>query len=298
MLASMVMVAVLSVATTGANAEGLTIVVTTPDIGDLSKRIVGSRGEVIVLASPTQDPHFLDPQPGLMVELNRADLLVYNGLELEVGWLPTLLTGSANAKIQSGQRGHLNCSVAIEGALEVPEVNSRELGDVHPLGNPHYMLSPKNARRVARVIAGRLIELDPDGATEYGAQLKSLLIELDEKTKAWEERLAPFKGKRVLTYHRDWSYLAQWAGLVLVGELESVPGIPPDPSRLAELVLQYKNGGVELILLARWDDKKLCAELSEQISVPSFVGTTQPASDKGYIDMIEGLVSGLEDALK
>ncbi|MBN1945301.1 MAG: zinc ABC transporter substrate-binding protein [Bradymonadales bacterium] len=287
----------------GAQAKALAfdIVATTPDVGSITRAIAGDRAEVVVLATGTQDPHFVDAQPGLVVDLNQADLVVYCGLELEVGWLPVLLTGSSNPRIQAGQPGHLNCSAAVEHRLEVPEQATREMGDVHPLGNPHYMISPLNGRRAARIIAGRLIELDPAGAEIYTANLREFLVSLDQHMESWQARMEPFRGTAVLTYHRDWSYLAEWLGLQIAGELEPLPGVPPSPGHLAELITRHRNGSVRALLVTPWDPLRTAEEVARQIEIPCLVLPTQPGSLPGtedYISTLDLLIERLADGLQ
>lgn len=283
-------------------ASALVIVASTPDIGDLARLVANDDDEIInLLTTGTQDPHFLDAQPGLIVELNRADLLVYTGLELEVGWLPALLRASANPDIQAGQPGHLNASSAVEDILEVSRgATSREFGDVHPLGNPHYMLSPYNARRVARMIAGALIEIDPGSADEYTNNLREFLIELDERVVVWEEQMAPYEGARVITYHRTWSYLADWLDLNVVDELEPLPGIPPNPAHLATLVLTYSPDPVDVIILEPWSNITTSQEVALQIGTEAVVLPVQPggvSDGDTYLTMMDALVERLAEAL-
>ena len=289
----------LSLALLSLNASALTIVVTTPDLGDITKQIASPNDEVIVLASGTQDPHFVDAQPGLVVDLNRADLLIYTGMELEVGWLPVLLTSAANADIQAGKKGHLNCAVAVDEPLEVPSNNSRELGDVHPDGNPHYMIDPYNGRKVSRIIAGKLVELNPDEAQTYADNLKAFLIELDEHIVKWEALMDEHQGTHILTYHRDWSYLAQWLGLTLAGEIEPVPGVPPSPSHLAEVIEKHKNGKAKVIIAAPWDEKKAPQKVADELGISLVVLPSQPGAldTSGYIQMIDTLITSLHEAI-
>jgi zinc/manganese transport system substrate-binding protein len=284
-------------------ASALTIAVSTPDLASLVDRLGGDRVDVIrLLGTGVQDPHFLDAQPGLVVDLNRADLLIYTGLELEVGWLSGLVQASANPRIQAGQPGHLNASAAVERLLEVGQGSvSREMGDVHPNGNPHYMLDPRNARRVARVIAGRLIELDPQGADTYTANLRSFLIELDQAIARWEAEMAPQRGARIITYHRTWSYLADWLGLQVVGELEPLPGIAPNPAHLAELVLRHEGGNVDAIIVEPWSSASTAREVGLQIDAAVVVLPVQPGgvpNSDSYIDMMEQLITRLDEALQ
>lgn len=288
---------------TPSRASALTVATSTPDLASLVQRVGGERVEVVrLLETGAQDPHFLDAQPGLIVDLNRADLLVYTGLELEVGWLSGLVTASANPRIQAGQPGHLNASAAVERLLEVGQGSvSRELGDVHPNGNPHYMLDPRNARRVARVIAGRLIELDPQGRDVYTANLRSFLIELDQAIARWEAEMGARRGARIITFHRTWTYLADWLGLEVVGELEPLPGIAPNPAHLAELVVRHQGGDVDAIIVEPWSSASTAREVGLQIDANVVVLPVQPGgvpNSDSYIDMMEQLITRLDEALQ
>ena len=292
----------LGVLTAPSAALALVIVTTTPDLGDLARTIAGDRAEVITLLSTgMQDPHFLDAQPGLIVDLNRADLLIYTGLELEVGWLPLLLTASANPRIQAGRNGHLNASAAVENLLEVSRGSlGREYGDVHPSGNPHYMLDPRNARRVARMIAGALIQIDPASTDAYSANLRAFLIELDQHIEQWEEQMASHRGEGVITYHRTWSYLAHWLGLSVVDELEPLPGVSPNPAHIAELMLTYSDGSVDAILVEPWSDLTTARELARQIEAEAVVLPVQPGgvpNSGSYLTMMDALIQRLMSAL-
>src|SRR5438477_5286548 len=182
----------------------LHVVSSIPTLGSLAKEVGGDRVEVESLGKGYQDPHFVEAKPNLMLTLNRADLLLYVGLELEIGWLPPLLLGSRNPKIQSGDLGNLDCSRAIP-VLDIPTTRiDRSMGDIHPQGNPHYWLPPGNARVIAREIAQRLSQIDPAGKATYEKNLSGFNTRVDAKEKEWAPLVAKMKGEKIATYHKSW----------------------------------------------------------------------------------------------
>ena len=213
----------------------LHVVSSIPTLGSLAKEVGGNHVEVESLGKGYQDPHFVEPKPNLMLVLNRADLLLHVGLELEIGWLPPLVLGSRNPKIQPGDLGNLDCSRAIP-VLDIPTTKvDRSMGDIHPQGNPHYWLPPANAKIIAREIAQRLEQLDPENRADYEKNLAAFNARVDAKLKQWAPMVARMNGTKVATYHKSWTYVSQWLGLEEVGYVEPKPGIPPDPQHLARL---------------------------------------------------------------
>ena len=229
-------------------AAALRVVSSIPTLGSLAKEVGGDRVEVESLGKGFQDPHFVEPKPSLMVVLNRADLLLYVGLELEIGWLPPLVLGSRNPKIQTGEPGSLDCSRAIP-VLDVPTTKvDRSMGDIHPQGNPHYWLPPSNAKIIAREIAQRLSQIDPPGAGAYQKNLAAFNDRVDAAEKKWQPMIAKVRGTKIVTYHKSWTYLSQWLGLQETGYLEPKPGIPPDPDHLFRLIQAMRSEHVQLLL--------------------------------------------------
>ena len=232
-----------------AQAAALKVVSSISMLGSLAQEIGGDRVEVQPLSKGYQDPHFVEPKPSLMLQLNRADLLLHVGLELEIGWLPPLLIGARNPKIQSGEAGNLDCSATIP-LLDIPTTKvDRAMGDVHPGGNPHYWLPPKNARLLAREIAARLTQLDPAGKDVYAQRLAAFEAKVTAKEQEWAPLVAKIRGKKIATYHKSWSYVSDWLGLTEVGYVEPKPGIPPDPSHLVALISIMKREGASLLLM-------------------------------------------------
>src|SRR3954469_1170034 len=202
-----IVVAVVGLATPNVPASKLNVVTTTPDLGSLAREIGGDRVDVKSLAKSTEDPHFVDAKPSHIVTLNRADVLVEGGAELEQGWMPPLLDNARNAKIAVGAPGRVTASSGIK-MLEVPATLDRSRGDVHALGNPHFLLDPKNAKIVAASIAQHLSQVDPAGAATSPANPKKVNADVDPKTAEWEKTRAPFKGPKIVTYHNDFVYFA------------------------------------------------------------------------------------------
>ncbi|HEY0712675.1 MAG TPA: metal ABC transporter substrate-binding protein [Polyangia bacterium] len=242
------MVAGLVLATAVEARAALRVVASVPDLAALAREIGGDAVIVKSLSAPAQDPHFVDAKPSLALELNRAQLVLFVGLDLEVGWLPTLLVGARNPSIAPGSPGHLDCSQFVK-KLDVPGGNvDRSQGDIHPGGNPHYLYDPRAAGAVAEGIAKRLSTLDPGQASKFESNLAGFKKRLEASRARWEKRLANLRGMPVLGYHRTLSYLADWLGFQPVGFLEPKPGVPPSPRHIAELLALSKQRKVRLIL--------------------------------------------------
>ena len=274
----------------------LHVVSSIPTLGSLAKEVGGSHVEVESLGKGYQDPHFVEPKPNLMLVLNRADLLLHVGLELEIGWLPPLVLGSRNPKIQPGELGNLDCSRAIP-VLDIPTTKvDRSMGDIHPQGNPHYWLPPGNAKIIAREIAQRLEQLDPDSRADYEKNLASFNARVDAKTKDWAPMIARMKGIKVATYHKSWSYVSQWVGLEEIGYVEPKPGIPPDPQHLARLIAVMKQEGAKLLLVEDFYNKSVASLVAQKagaklLDLPSDVGATPQIKD--WFSLVETLLKAL-----
>jgi len=224
------------------------VVTTVPDLAAITREVGGKNVSVQALALPTQDPHFVDAKPSLALALMKADLLIQVGLDLEIGWLPTLQLGARNAKIQTGARGFLDCSTLVT-RLEVPQTKvDRANGDIHPGGNPHYLYDPRAAALCAAGIAARLAEIDPGHDADYKAGLKAFQTKLEAGRQRGEKRLAPFRGQPIITYHRSWVYLVEWLGFVDAAELEPKPGIPPTSKHVAEVMVLGRKVGAKVII--------------------------------------------------
>jgi len=281
----------------GGRAEAKVHVVTTIDtFADLARRVGGDRVDVKSLSHGYMDPHFVEPKPSLVIDLNRADLLVHVGLELEIGWLPPLVLGSRNDKITLGQPGNLDASSHIP-VLDVPTTKiDRSLGDIHPQGNPHYWIPPENALIVAREIAERLEQIDGGGAATYRANLKKLEDEVAKRRAEWEKRAAPVKGMKIVTYHKSWSYVSKWLGLQEVGYVEPKPGIPAPPSHIAALIGVMKREGVKVILMESFYPRNTVDLVGQKagaktLVMPSDMNATPEIKD--YFALVDAVVNKL-----
>jgi zinc/manganese transport system substrate-binding protein len=272
------------------------VVSSIPTLGSIAKEVGGDRIDVNSLGKGYQDPHFVEPKPNLMLVLNHADLLLHVGLELEIGWLPPLVLGSRNPKIQSGEPGNLDCSAAIP-LLDVPTIKvDRSMGDIHPQGNPHYWLPPANAKIIASEVERRLAQLDPDGRTEYEKRLASFNARVDAKAKEWSQQAAGLRGAKIATYHKSWTYVSQWLGLEEIGYVEPKPGIPPDPNHLVQLIATMKRDGAKLLLMENFYNKTTAQLVAEKagarlLVLPTDVGAVPEARD--WFSLVDLIIKDL-----
>ena len=278
----------------------LHVVSSIPTLGSLAKEVGGDRVEVESLAKGYQDPHFVEPKPSLMLVLNRADLLLHVGLELEIGWLPPLVLGSRNPKIQPGELGNLDCSRSIP-VLDIPTTKiDRSMGDIHPQGNPHYWLPPENARIIAREIAQRLQQLDPEGAATYAKNLAGFNARADAKEKEWAQLRSRFKGLKIATYHKSWTYVSHWLGMEEIGYVEPKPGIPPDPQHLARLISVMKQENAKLLLMEDFYNKGVASLVAEKagaklLDLPTDVGARPEIKD--WFTLVDAVLKQLSSAV-
>jgi zinc/manganese transport system substrate-binding protein len=286
----------LGMAVPAAAQEKLQVVTTIETFADLARRVGGDRVEVQSLSHGYQDPHFVEAKPNLMVSLNRADLLVRVGLDLEIGWLPPLVVGSRNERIQPGQQGDLDLSTVIE-PLDMPTTKvDRSQGDIHPMGNPHYWLPPVNAVRCAKGIRDRLQQLRPQDKAYFDAHFKQFVDELKASAAKWDAIAKPLAGLKIVTYHKSWSYVSKWLRLEEVGYIENRPGIPPSPAHLAQLIQTMRTEGVKVILVEDFYNRSIAESVADKtgakvVPSPSDVGAT-PAI-KTYFDLVDAFLDGL-----
>lgn len=278
----------------------LQIVTTTQDLGSIAQSIGGDAVEVFTIAKGYQDPHFVDPKPSYILKLKRADLLMVVGLELEVGWLPPLLQNSRNARILPGNPGFFDASEGTAVLQRPAGTIDRSMGDVHPMGNPHYWTDPENGRTIAQHLAARLIELDPSRASGYSSRLKSFEAELATKQAVWQKAAASFKGSKVVTYHNSWPNFAKAFGLDIVNHVEPKPGIPPSPSHVQSLIEQIKREKIAVVLIEPYFDDKLPRKIGQEtgakvlIFPPSVGGVPEV---KTYFDLFDYDLKLLSEAL-
>lgn len=294
---AIVFIATLSLAAAPALAK-LKVVTTTQDPGSIATAIGGDRVEVTSLCKGHQDPHFLDAKPSFMLAVNKADLLIAIGLELEVAWLPPLLNGARNPRVLPGSPGYLDLGTLIT-PLEVGGSGDRAEGDVHPRGNPHYWLDPENGRVMARGIAARLSQLDPSGAALFAANLKAFESTLDAKEAEWARRLAPLAGKPIITFHKSWPYFAARYRLPVVAFVEPKPGVPPTAQHVVQVIQTAREQGVKIILMEIFYDKRSAQQVAEHsgarvVAVPNMVAGDERA--RSYFDLLDLIVAEVAKA--
>lgn len=276
--------------------EKVHVVTTLPVFARLVKAVGGDRVDVTAIASPVQDPHFVDARPSYILAASEADLFVLAGMDLEVGWEPLVREGSRNSAIQIGAPGYVDASAHVQ-KLGVPTGRvDRSRGDVHPYGNPHYWLDPLNAVPLTADIALALTRVDPANAGTYNDRRRAFLLELERKMTDWKARMAPLRGTPVVSYHESWEYLARRFGLEIVGTLEPKPGIPPSPSHLARLMDQMKARGVKLILKEPYYESKNPQLVARQTGATVVELPNQPAVGQSYLEFVDDLVDRLTRA--
>jgi len=293
--------AAFSIIATTAAAAPLKVVTTIQDLASLTKEVGGDRVDVTAIARGYQDPHFVEPKPSFLLLLRNADLLEVVGLELEIGWLPPLLDQSRNANIRPGTKGYLDVSHGVE-ILDRPTVVNRSMGDVHPLGNPHYWLDPANAVRIAIQIQQKLAELRPADAPYFAQRLNAFKIRINDANKRWLAAMAPYRGAKVVTYHSSWPNFAKHFGLDVVNYVEPKPGVPPSPSHTFELINMMKQQHVKAILMEPYFDSKTPQSIAERtgahlvVLYPSVGGAKSGTDD--YFQLFDTNVANLLKALK
>ena len=249
----------------------------------LAQELAGDKASVYSATNALQDVHKVEARPSLIARIRSADLLICSGSELEIGWLPLLLTQSGNVRIQPGSAGYLEASQFVP-KLEIPKVVDRALGDVHPSGNPHVHLDPRNIAKVADVLTERLVQLDPANAEAYKARASVFLERWRAALSRWEKETVRLKGVPVVVYHKDMSYFINWAGMREAGSLEPKPGLPPTPAHLADLVERMKRDPAKVIVYSPYNSPRAAEFLSERTKIPSVmlpftVGGTEKAKD-------------------
>jgi zinc/manganese transport system substrate-binding protein len=234
----------------------LNIMTATTDLASLAQEVGGDRVSVESIARGYQDPHFVEAKPSFLLKLRKADLLIVVGLELEIGWLPPLITQSSNPKIQVAAPGYLDAS-RFAKILEIPTGQvTRAEGDVHPLGNPHYWLDPENGLRIAKGIADKLGEMRPNDAAYFEQRYADFEKRLKQADQQWLAQMKPYAGRKIVTYHRSWPNFAEHFSLNVIGYVEPRPGIPPSPQHTVELIAQMKRDGVKIIVVEPYFDLK------------------------------------------
>lgn len=293
--------ALLAVITAAAPALAkLNVVTTTQDPAAIAKAIGGERVEVTALCKGHRDPHFIDAKPSYMLAINKADLVLAIGLDLEIGWLPALLTGARNPKVTPGNPGFLDLSTLVR-PLDVLASADRAEGDVHPRGNPHYWLDPENGRLMARGIAARLTELDADGAATYAANLRAFEVTLDAKQAEWAKAMAPLAHQPIITFHKSWSYFAERFKLDVIGLVEPKPGSQPTAQHTVEIIKLARARNVKVILMENFYDRRSPDQIASHsdakvVFVPSMVGGDDKVTS--YFELFDTIIAGVASATR
>jgi zinc/manganese transport system substrate-binding protein len=279
----------------------LNVIATTEDLAAIAREVGGDRISIEALARGYQDPHFVEAKPSFILKLQKADVLIAVGRELEIGWLPPLVQQSRNSKIQPGADGYLDASLTAQ-ILEIPTGQiTRAMGDVHPLGNPHYWLDPENGKLVAKAIADKFSQLRPNDRAIFQQRLADFTTRLDAAEKRWVGEMAPYKGTKVVTYHRSFPNFAERFGLAIIGYVEPRPGIPPTPQHTLDLINEMKRQNVKLVLVEPYFDLKTPNAIgretgAEVLVLPPSVGGVKDTTD--YFKLFDYDIKLVVDAIK
>ena len=262
----------------------LSVVTTTEDLAAIAREVGGDHITVESIARGYQDPHFVEAKPSFILKMQKANILILVGRELEIGWLPPLIQQSRNSKIQVGADGYVDASLKAR-ILEIPQGQiTRAEGDVHPLGNPHYWLDPENGKIIAREIFEAFVRFRPNDSTYFEQRLDDFLNRLSEAEKRWIGMMAPYKGTKMVTYHRSFPNFVERFGLDIVGYVEPKPGIPPTPQHTLDLINQMKKMNVKLVLVEPYFDLKTPNAIgrdtgAEVLVMPPSVGGVKEVTD-------------------
>jgi zinc/manganese transport system substrate-binding protein len=249
------------------SANALDVFACEPEWGSLLTELAGDDVQITIATTAFQDPHRLQARPSLIAAMRRADMVVCTGADLEIGWLPLLLRRAGNRKIQAGNPGNFVAAEFVR-RLEIPQVIDRAQGDVHPQGNPHIHLQPRNIARIANAMAERLSALDPGNSALYQTRLLDFQSRWEQATEQWEERALALAGMRLASHHKSFSYLADWLDLDIVATLESKPGIPPSGAQLASLLEQLSPSPPVGVIRTPYENEKPSRWLSARLDIP------------------------------
>ena len=288
----------LAVSNTANGQDKLDILATIPDLGNLVEVIGGDRVEVEVLVKPGSDPHSVLPKASMLLKLSRADGLVFMGLDYEHAFLPAMLEKSRNKAVEPGADGYMNVGARIK-ALEVPKRLDRGEGaDLHPRGNPHFNLNPENGRIMAAAVRDLLSKIDPEFSAEYQKRWQVWDKEAQKRITLWNKQMASLRGKKIVVYHKSWSYFAKYFGLEVVATIEPKPGIAPSAAHLVKVRRIMKEQDVQIILMEPWYSasaiRSLVGEQTKVLRLPTASGVTK--NSKSYLGFMDGLVDALRTA--
>jgi ABC-type Zn uptake system ZnuABC Zn-binding protein ZnuA len=286
---------VLAVALVGAAPFGgvseagaqLKVVTSTTDLYDIAKEVGGNKITATHIGEGYQDPHFIEAKPSFVLQLRKADVWAFVGLDLEIGWMPLLLQGARNPKLRAGQPGYVDVSRVIP-VLDMARGNvDRSQGDVHPLGNPHYWLDPENGRRIAKLFRETFSQLDQANAAAYAANERAFTQRLDAAERTWQADLAKIKGQPVVAYHTSWRYFAEYTGMKIVGFMEPKPGVPPSAPHLAGLIQTMKQTGAKVIVMEPFYDRKMADLVAGKTGAKVVILPPSVGGEKGMDDYIQ-----------
>ncbi|MDT8449814.1 MAG: zinc ABC transporter substrate-binding protein [Wenzhouxiangellaceae bacterium] len=271
-----------------------------PEWGALAAELAGDTADIAVATTAQQDPHYIQARPGLIARVREADLVVCTGAQLEIGWLPLLLRRASNPKVNEGSEGHFAAADHVR-KLDVPSTVSRAQGDIHPSGNPHIHLDPRNVRLISRALAERMAALDPANADLYAQRRKAFEERWAEAVGRWEERVEPLEGMRLISHHTAFRYLAEWAELEIVDHLEPKPGLPPTSGHLSGLLDRFRANPPVAVVRTPYSDPRPSQWLVERLAVPDAilpytVGGAPGADD--LFGLFEVTISRLEQLAK
>jgi ABC-type Zn uptake system ZnuABC Zn-binding protein ZnuA len=281
----------------------LKVVTSTSDLYDIAKSVGGDKVSATHIGEGYQDPHFIEAKPSFVLQLRNADVWAFVGLDLEIGWMPLLLDGARNPKIRPGGSGYVDASKAIR-VLDTPQGNvDRSMGDVHPLGNPHYWLDPENGRRIARMFKAKFTELDAKNAAAYDANERAFEAKLNAAEKGWANDLATIRGKPVVAWHTSWRYFAEYNGMNIVAFMEPKPGVPPSPAHLYTVIQTVKRTGAKAIVMEPFYDRKVADLVAKQTGIkvlllPPSVGGIRGAPVTDYVSLMKYDVAQLAAAVQ
>lgn len=296
-----IIVAALALGVPATTHAQLKVVTSTTDLYDIAMAVGGDKIKASHIGEGFQDPHFIEAKPSFVLQLRNADVWAFVGLELEIGWMPLLLDGARNPKIQLGGSGYVDVSRAMP-LIDVPRGNvDRSMGDVHPLGNPHYWLDPENGRRIAKLFLAKFSELDQKNAAVYAANEQAFEAKLGAAEAAWQAQLATIKGKPVVAWHTSWNYFAEYTGMRIVAYMEPKPGVPPSPSHLLQVVQAVKASGAKVIIMEPFYDRKVADLVARQtgatvLILPPSVGGVPGITS--YLQLMQHDVTELSTRVK
>jgi len=282
----------LGIITAAVWSQKLHIVTSLPDLASITQEIGGDRVDVFSIAKGYQDPHFVDAKPSYMLNLQKADLFIEVGLDLEIGWVPLLLDGARNSNILPGAKGFLDASRNV-ALLEIPNgdpATLRAQGDIHIYGNPHYWLDPLRGKTIAQNIFGALNALRPQDKSYFQSRLDIFLKRLDDKNTEWTKKLAPLRGKKIIAFHNSWPYFMERFGLVIEAYIEPKPGIPPTPKHLAGLISQVQSKDIRVIIIEPYYSKKSAEIVASKTNAQIVELATSVGAEPGiqsYFDLFD-----------